>query len=270
MSYFLYIDNEKKYKLTKFAPLGFTDSCTLYINTDDLKGVKESLSNFSSISVYHNDIETMHSESFDGYKNMIYNENVYSDEENDVCPELAVTLTKKNIVDQVKALEKQINPVVDFDTLDLAQTKAVIKQQLNDSCQKTIYKGIDVTLASGEVQHFSLTSEDQTNIDSLATLIQKDPSIASLPFPYHGDAKKCELYDSKDILSIYIGMKMKIVQETTYCNLIKSQVDGLGDKESVKAVTYGTQLNEELQGVYDTMMNASNAIMETVTRNIQE
>ncbi len=268
--YYLYIDNEKKFSLTRFAPLDFTENTTLYIKGDDLKGLKESFSNFKSIAVYKNDIEVMYSESFDGYSHIQFNESVYCDDEDQMCDELTITLTKKNLIDQIKALDEQLNPVIHFEKLNLPETKAIIKSRLNDSCQKAIFSGVDVTLSTGETQHFSFTDQDQNNIESAALLVMKDPSIAELPYPYHGDTKRCMLYNSADILNLYVQMKLKITQETTYCNLIKSYVDTLSTTEEVTAITYGTPLSEELQEVYNEMMTASNNIAKKLYEVVEK
>lgn len=268
MAYYLHIDNETKFSLTKFNAAEFNDSMTLYIQGDDLKQLKNAFTEFHNITVYKNDIQLMYSDSFDGYSNIAFNSSVFCDEEQKFCDELAITLTKKNIVDKILALENQINPVIDFDSLSLSETKNVIKNQINVDCQNTIYSGIDLQLTSGEYEHFSLTQNDQANISSLASLILRDPTITALP--YHGDGKLCSLYDSKSILNLYMQMQIKVTSETTHCNLIKSYIDNLTEKEMVLDVTYETPLTDELQEIYDNIMAASLAVMQKMTEQLSD
>lgn len=266
MAYFLHIDNEPKFSLTKFNAAEFNGSMTLYIQGDDLKQLKNVFTDFHNIAVYKNDIQLMYSDSFDGYSNIAFNSSVFCDEEQKFCDELAITLTKKNIVDKILALENQINPVIDFDSLTLNESKNVIKNQINEDCQNAIYSGIDVQLTSGDYEHFSLTQNDQANISSLASLILRDPTITALP--YHGDGKLCSLYDAKSILTLYMQMQLKVTEETTHCNLIKSYIDSLTEKEEVLDVTYETPLTDELQGIYDNIIAASLAVMQKMTEQL--
>lgn len=57
------------------------------------------------------------------------------------------------------------------DLLTLAEKKV---QMANDTCQGTIYNGIDVELTTG-TEHFSLEPNDQTNIDSMFTAVTLAP-----------------------------------------------------------------------------------------------
>ena len=49
----------------------------------------------------------------------------------------------------------------------------------NDTCQSTIYNGIDVELTTG-TEHFSLEPNDQTNIDSMFTAV----TLGATQYPY--------------------------------------------------------------------------------------
>lgn len=266
MAYYLYVDNEKKGSLTSFDANEFKSNMQLHIQGNDFSSVQSMFENFSSIAVYKGDTQLLYSESFDGYSNISFYTKVYCQEESKFCNELAVTLTKKNLVDTVNALEAQLNPTIDYASMNLEEAKDAIKTELNTACQKAIYDGIDVTLSDGTIEHFSLTQNDQANISSLASLILQDSAITALP--YHSDGKSCKLYDSVSLLTLYMQMQMKITQETTYCNLIKIYVDSLTEKSDVLAIAYGTDLPSDVQATYNEIISASLTIMQELKNKI--
>lgn len=56
---------------------------------------------------------------------------------------------------------------------------------------------------------------------------------------------------TKVIISLYLQMQLKITQETTKCNLLRVQLDGETDRDTMMSYTYDTPLNESYQAQYN-------------------
>jgi len=122
--------------------------------------------------------------------------------------------------------------------------KQVLKNKLSElsgACQTIIETGTDVTLSTG-TKHYSFTLTDQNNITSLftsAVLTKKDG------IPYHANGELCELYSYMDIVRLNKAMQEFILYNTTYFNMLKAMVSELSTIDEIKAVVYGTELNDD-------------------------
>ena len=77
----------------------------------------------------------------------------------------------------------------------------------------------------------------------------QNPAVAYLP--YHSNGNECRMFPAKVIISLYLQMQLKITQETTKCNLLRVQLDGETDRDTIMSYTYDTPLNESYQAQYD-------------------
>ena len=66
--------------------------------------------------------------------------------------------------------------------------------EISNTCEQTIFNGIDVTLESGETKHFSLKAEDQTNMNALYAQVKFGELTDDTGVPYHADGEYCKLY----------------------------------------------------------------------------
>ena len=110
-----------------------------------------------------------------------------------------------------------------------------------DTCQSLIYAGIDVELSTG-VEHFSLDTHDQTNIDSMFTAV----TLGAKEYPYHSDGKQCTMFSASDIVTLYVAYKSFVTQQTTYCNFLKRWIAREEDKAVLGTIVYGSELPEDL------------------------
>ena len=88
--------------------------------------------------------------------------------------------------------------------------------EMSSICEQVIYSGVDVELSVGK-KHFSLTANDQTNIDGIFSAI----TLGATEYPYHADNEPCEMYSASDIMTLYIAAKGFVTQQTTYCNALQ-------------------------------------------------
>lgn len=138
-------------------------------------------------------------------------------------------------------------------------------QMANESCQTLIYAGIDVDL-SGGTQHFALTPNDQTNIDSMFTAV----TLGATQYPYHADGAQCSMYSAADILTLYVAYKGFVTQQTTYCNFLKIWINRETDPAVLGAICYGSELPEDLAAEMQAILEtAQNEIQAVVSKLIQ-
>ena len=77
----------------------------------------------------------------------------------------------------------------------------------------------------------------------------QNPAVAYLP--YHSNGNECRMFPAKVIISLYLQMQLKITQETTKSNLLRVQLDGETDRDTIMSYTYDTPLNESYQAQYN-------------------
>lgn len=133
----------------------------------------------------------------------------------------------------------------------LAQKKAAM---VSETCQKTIYAGIDVELSAGK-QHFSLETHDQTNIDSMFTAV----TLGAKAYPYHADGNKCVIYSAGDIVTLYAAYKNFITRQTTYCNFLKIWIARETDQEVLAGIVYGSELPDDLKAEMQAILETAEA-----------
>ena len=140
------------------------------------------------------------------------------------------------------------------DLLTLAEKKV---QMANDTCQSTIYNGIDVELTTG-TEHFSLEPNDQTNIDSMFTAV----TLGATQYPYHSDGAQCKMFSAADIVTLYVAYKTNVTTQTTYCNFLKIWINRETSKDVLAGIVYGSTLPDDL-------LAEMNAILASAQEEIQ-
>ena len=127
----------------------------------------------------------------------------------------------------------------------LEEIKESKVNEMNETQQKVIAAGVDVTLADGTTRHFSLSDNDQLSLVGLQTQV-----VAGLDeIPWHtSDAENgCEYSSNSDMALITEKAMEFITWHTTYFINLRLYINSLLDKESVKAVYYGMYIPKEYQ-----------------------
>lgn len=127
----------------------------------------------------------------------------------------------------------------------LEEIKESKVSEMNETQQKVIAAGVDVTLADGTTRHFSLSDNDQLSLVGLQTQV-----VAGLDeIPWHtSDAENgCEYFSNSDMALITEKAMEFITWHTTYFINLRLYINSLLDKESVKAVYYGMYIPKEYQ-----------------------
>ena len=133
-----------------------------------------------------------------------------------------------------------IDPIEEA-TIDFIRTSKLA--EMNSTCNKTIPKGFDITLSDGNSYHFSLTTQDQLNLITLASMVEGGET----QIPYHADGEPCKFYSVEDINAIITKATEFKTYHISYFNSLKIYINNMETKEDIAAVTYGTEIPEEYQ-----------------------
>lgn len=131
------------------------------------------------------------------------------------------------------------NPI-DTSTLDGAKQSKL--REISNSCQQTIYAGLDVVTTKG-AEHFSLTSDDQSNLSALAMAI--GTGLTSVP--YHADGQLCREFTASEFNGIYTAAKNFVTYNTTLCNHLNVWIRRCETINEVNAITHTSKLPDDLQ-----------------------
>ena len=134
-----------------------------------------------------------------------------------------------------------------------------------ETCQELIYNGIDVELSTG-TEHFSLTTHDQTNIDSMFTAV----TLGATQYPYHSDGNQCVLYSAADIVTLYVAYKSFVTQQTTYCNFLKIWIGRETDRAVLAGIVYGSQLPDDLAAQMNEILAQASAQIQAIIENMKQ
>ena len=121
--------------------------------------------------------------------------------------------------------------------------RSVKLAEMNSTCNKTITNGFDITLSDGNSYHFSLTTQDQLNLITLASMVEGGET----QIPYHADGEPCKFYSVEDINAIITKATEFKTYHISYFNSLKIYINSMETKEEIATVTYGTEIPEEYQ-----------------------
>ena len=147
-----------------------------------------------------------------------------------------------NEIDLSNDGEVYVDPVITIE--EIRETKI---QELSTRCNTQILSGVNVTLGSGEVKHFSYNLEDQSNLKELFDIALQ----TKVPQYYHADGESCKEYSSEDIIQIYVQESLNKIETITYFNQMKLYINSLTDENAIKQIVWGTELTGEYLETYN-------------------
>lgn len=123
----------------------------------------------------------------------------------------------------------------------LVAAKANKKTEVSAACEQIIYNGVNVTLANGSTEHYSLTEHDQLNLFGK----QAQLAMGAEQLEYHADGQPCRYYSATDMQAIINAAMFHVSYHTTYCNALNMWIAGCQDPEEVQEIFYGADVPEE-------------------------
>ena len=127
----------------------------------------------------------------------------------------------------------------------LEELKSQKVTEMNDAQQTTIQNGLDITLSSGAVEHFTLTDHDQTSLMGLQTLVAQ--GVENIPWHTSDQTEHCKYYSNADMEIITSKALQFVTFHVTYFRDLRIYVRALEDKEAVSNVFYGMSIPEKYQ-----------------------
>lgn len=139
----------------------------------------------------------------------------------------------------------------------LEEVKEMKTAELNAAQQAAIQQGINVTLADGSVEHFTLTANDQISLMGLQTLIAS--GAEQIPWHTSDQTEHCKYYNPADMTLIVNAAMQYVSYHVTYFRDLRIYINSLEEKEDVEQAVYGMPLPEEYQS---DILKDMHAVME--------
>lgn len=121
-------------------------------------------------------------------------------------------------------------------------SKANKISELSNACKETIVNGFEVSF-SNHSGHISLSTEDQTNLQTAVSIVNAGAKQAL----FHIDGHEYELFDAEDILEIKSLANEHINYNLVYYHIAKNLVSSYDSSEKINAFSYGDKLPEEYE-----------------------
>ena len=121
--------------------------------------------------------------------------------------------------------------------------KANKTAEMSAACRAAIVAGFDVTLSDGKDHHFSLTVEDQLNLNALFGLL----ATGAEQVPYHADGETCVYFTAADMQTVVQEATAHKTYHESYFNSLKAYIASKRTAASVDAIEYGTEIPEQYQ-----------------------
>lgn len=261
------VNDQYEFKLVRFDAQSFLTGRELQIQGTDFSSIKQAFQSIDKIDIYSDESIISSYTNYDTYEHIAYAGTDYVVGEGIFAEVISVVLTKADIIEQVKRLDAQINPVIDYENMSLDEYKNLKIKEIQSAVQADIFAGKDVVLSNGNTEHFAFTIEDQSNIANLyMTVISSNGKIAALPFHSHGNY--CREYPIADIVMIYIEMQKCITEKTTIANFTIQKVREAQDKAAVDEIFYGMEFDETTASQINAILTATLTTINTMLHEL--
>lgn len=165
----------------------------------------------------------------------------------------------------VRQIFTELTNVIYVNQSTLEELIAFHKKAVNRVMQKLIYNGIDV---GGK--HYSLSDDDQRNINRWVTKLELHPEITYVP--YHADGENCGMITRDIMLEIGTMAEALVFFHTTRVNRLHRMIEACTRKRDVLAIQYNTKLPIALQKEVDELylsMGIRGSLREYMDRTIE-
>lgn len=147
---------------------------------------------------------------------------------------------------------------------DVQEEMSKKEGELSDACNSIISAGTVVTLSDKSIKQFSYSIEDQANVSEMFNAIL----MGATSYPYHANGESCMMYSAIDIMAIYSTLSSLKTAQITYFNQLRQYLRTLKTVPTVRAVSYGQQLEGTYLETYTTLLTQAAAEMEKVITRV--
>lgn len=156
-----------------------------------------------------------------------------------------VTLYEISNAEYEDIREKLNNGVVVYDD-ELAPLMTVMAAKISEmsaTCKDRISKGFSLVLSDQQDHHFSLTAEDQENIEQMRADINSGETM----IPYHADSELFKYLSPEDASAVIAEKRHHILYHTAYFNSLKAYIRSLDTINAISVIEYGADIPVEYQ-----------------------
>ena len=126
-------------------------------------------------------------------------------------------------------------------------------KELQLECARAITDGFDIELSDGKNHHFSMSTQDQMNLNSLYLQIIS----GATEVPYHADGEEEMLYSAEEMTEIINAANAHKVYNLAYFNSLKKWVNALRKSTTISEVKFGSVIPKKYQSAYFASLTGS-------------
>lgn len=263
------INNDKTFDLCYWNEQRFQMTQELCLDTTDLQSVQSVFADIQTLDIYEEGRVVATYTSYNTYGDIVFLRAYYSENKKKMVGALKVSLTKKDLIRQVEDLSNKVNNVVDIESMTVDEYRDYVLQNISNDCQQDIFDGQDIEISTG-TGRFTFTMQDQQNLFVSMNVLDKCKGVvdaSSIMIPYHMSSNPCALYSPYDICTIFLTLQMRLVDKTTYCNMLNCYVRTLQTKEELGSVNYGIVLPDEYLTKYNVIMEANTKVIDAIKKS---
>lgn len=132
-------------------------------------------------------------------------------------------------------------PDFDKNSIDYLRNKKLSEVSL--ACSRAITEGFDMQLFDGKLHHFSMTAEDQANLnEARLKIINGDDYVL-----YHADGEEIRLFPKAQMENIIAAAEAHKQYHLIYHNSLKAWIKALRRASTISKVHYGSEIPERYQ-----------------------
>lgn len=256
-------DDNNVFNLAFWDAVQFNNVQSLTIQSNNFARLKQVFSNISKIEIFVSGNLVAQYTSYDSFSEMIYKGEMYIESENAFAETIEVKLTKMNLVDQVERIQKEVDKVVDIDSMSTEEYRQYLLSVIGQKCQQQIYDGDYVNISTGS-KKFTYNAEDQINIQNAVSILKLVPTLDKVP--YHASKNSCYLMDALDLLTVYMTLQTRLTYLTTRGNAFNMWIQNTQTKEELMNITWESELPQEYQENVETIYSYALYIAEEVAK----
>lgn len=242
--------NDTTFRLSRWDANTFRNDLTLYIQSTDFDAVKTAFETIISLDIFKQGIPCATYTCFTGFDQITYLGRIFVEGEGKFAETMAVTLTRANIVEEVARISQQLYPVVNPDTMTLAEVKDYYLKRAEADYLNTITTGVHVELSTG-TKLFSMSPDSQMAIMNMYNMIiSSDGEITTVP--YNGVN-----YSTEDIMKIYLAMQKFINANNIRLTLVKELINNASTKDEVAGYSFAMDFDSATSEKYTELYSAA-------------
>lgn len=242
--------NDTTFRLSRWDANTFRNDLTLYVQSTDFDAIKTAFETIISLDIFKQGIPCATYTCFTGFDQITYLGRVFVEGEGKFAETMAVTLTRANIVEEVARISQQLYPVVNPDTMTLAEVKDYYLKRAEADYLNTITTGVHVELSTG-TKLFSMSPDSQMAIMNMYNMIiSSDGEITTVP--YNGVN-----YSTEDIMKIYLAMQKFVNANNIRLTLVKELINNASTKDEVAGYSFAMDFDSTTSEKYTELYSAA-------------